>query len=272
MRRRDGSLKSRPASLVMAIKKRRVLLTLILFAVLVPGSWLLRPATKGRTPQPSETLTGTVIFVYDGDTIKIRLDSGGEKRVRLIGVDAPESDDPKEDARLSAFLARRFAASKLLQKPVRLVRDKEKEDVYGRLLAYVWTDEGTMFNETLVREGYASAYLKFPFDEAIKKRLHEAEAEARRAAKGLWRVEPWPVVGPTDARGRLGQVVTVRFRCLRSFKRGRYRVLVPTEGKFEAVIPTDVMAALPGSLDFEKRLVDEFMARLPSVPPWKQKK
>jgi micrococcal nuclease len=225
------------------------------------------PAAARESPQPADVLTGIVTYIYDGDTIKVRLDGGEEKKVRLIGVDAPEYDDPREDLRLSAFLARRFAAWKLNQKPVRLVRDKEKEDVYGRLLAYVWTDDRTMFNEVLVREGYASAYLKFPFDEAIKKRLREAEAEARQAEKGLWRVKPWPVVGPTEARGRMGQVVTVRFRCVRSFKRGRFRVLVPDEGEFEAVIPTDVFVALPGSIDFERQvlevagLIEEYKAR-----------
>jgi micrococcal nuclease len=229
-------------------------LILVAGAVLWPG--FLRPAAGRRAPRPFETLTGTVVFVYDGDTIKVRLDSGGEKRVRLIGVDAPESDDPKEDVRLSAFLARRFASSKLYQKPVRLALDREKEDAYGRLLAFVATDEGTSFNETLVREGFASAYLKYPFDEARKQRLREAEAEAKQAKRGLWRVEPWPVVGPGDARSRLGQVVTVRFHCLRSFKRGRFRVLVPDEGDFETVIPQDVVVTLPGPLDFEKRLVE----------------
>jgi len=246
---------------------RKALPALIIFSELLFVPCLQRAAAGGQAPQFSETLTGTVIYVYDGDTIKVRLDSGGEKRVRLIGVDAPEFDDPREDLRFSAFLAHRFAAWKLSQKPVRLVRDREKEDVYGRLLAYVWTDERTMFNEILVREGYASAYLKFPFDEAIKNRLREAEAEARQAEKGIWRVKPWPVVGPAEARVRLGQVVTVRFRCVRSFKRGRFRVLVPDEGEFEAVIPTDVLAALPGSLDFERRalevtgLIEEFKAR-----------
>lgn len=246
---------------------RKALPALILFAGLLLVPCPRRAAAGGPAPQPSENLTGTVIYVYDGDTIKVRLDSRGEKRVRLIGVDSPEFDDPRENVRLSAFLAHRFTASKLSQKPVRLVRDREKEDVYGRLLAYVWTDERTMFNEVLVREGYATAYLKFPFDETIKKRLVEAEAEARKAEKGIWRVKPWPAIGPAEARERLGQVVTVRFRCVRSFARGRYRVLVPDEGEFEAVIPTDVLAALPGSLDFERRvlevtgLIEEFKAR-----------
>jgi micrococcal nuclease len=246
--------------------KRRSLVIALGFAVLC-GLCFSTAAPGRQTPQPAGSLAGTVTYVYDGDTVKIRLDSGEETKVRLIGVDAPEYDAPQESARLSAFLARRFAYSRLYQKPVRLTLDEQKTDVYGRLLAYIWTDDRTMFNEILIREGYASAYLKFPFDEAIEKRLREAEAEARRAERGLWRVKPWPVVGPADARGRLGQVVTVRFHCVRCFKRGQFRVLAPDEGEFEAVIPTDVMVALPGSLDFERRvlevtgLIEEFKAR-----------
>jgi len=257
-------------------KTRAVLSLALLLAAFSAGRVAAPAVAAPREAQSSDTLTGTVVFVYDGDTIKVRLDSGGEKKVRLIGVDAPESDDPRESVRLSAFLARRFAASKLYQKPVRLVRDKEKQDVYGRLLAFVWTGEGTMFNETLVREGYASAYLKFPFDEAVKKRLGQAEAEARREKRGQWRVAPWPVVGPADGRRRLGEIVSVRFRCVRTFERARFLVLVPDAGEFEAVIPRDVLVALPGPLDFEGRtlevtgLVEEFKGRpqiMIGVPP-----
>jgi micrococcal nuclease len=252
------------------LKKRKALSALTIVAG--AGLWLgfLRNASVPSASGPFETLSGTVIFIYDGDTIKVRLDSGGERRVRLIGVDAPESDDPIEENRLSAFLALRFASSRLSQKRVRLILDKEKEDSYGRLLAFVQTDGETSFNEILVREGFASAYLKYPFDEGMKKRLRQAEAEARQAKRGLWREGPWPVIGPGDARSRLGQVATVRFRCLRTFRRGRYRVLTPDEGDFETVIPQDVVVTLPGPLDFEKRelevtgLIEEFRG-LPQI-------
>jgi micrococcal nuclease len=247
------------------MKNRKSLLILSLPFILVLG--LGAPAAGRQSPQASDSLGGTVTFIYDGDTIKVRLDSGEDRRVRLIGVDSPEYDDPQESVRLSAFLARRFAYSKLQQKPVRLTQDREKTDAYGRLLAYVWTDDRTTFNETLVREGYARAFLKYPFDEGWKKRFQAAEAEARQAEKGLWRRNPWPVIGAGEAGQRLGEVVTVRFRCVRSFDRSRFRVLVPAEGEFEAVIPLDVLASLPGSLDFESRvmevtgLVEEFKGR-----------
>jgi len=247
------------------MKRRSSSITLglaVLFAL-----WLLPPAAARQSPQPVDSLAGTVTYIYDGDTVKVRLDSGQEKRVRLIGVDAPEYDAPEESARLSAFLARRFAYSKLYQKAVRLTLDKEKTDAYGRLLAYVWTDDRTMFNETLVKEGYARAYLKYPFDESCQKRLQAAEAEARRTEKGLWRTKPYPVIDGREAGRSLGEVVTVRFRCVRSFERSRFRVLVPAEGEFEVVVPLDVLTTFPGSLDFENKslevtgLVEEFKGR-----------
>lgn len=229
--------------------------TALALAVLC-GLCFSAPASPRLIPQPAGSLAGTITYVYDGDTVKFRLESGEEKRVRLIGVDAPEYDAPQESARLSAFLARRFAYSKLYQKPVRLTLDKEKTDVYGRLLAYVWTDDRTLFNEVLVAEGYAYAYLKFPFDEAFKKRFEDAEAAARRDEKGLWRKGPYPVVAAAEAARSLGRVVTVTFRCVRTFDRSRYRILVPAEGDFEAVVPLDVLANFPGSLEFDNRAVE----------------
>jgi len=236
------------------------------FAVLC-GLWFSTPSGGAQTPQPAGSLAGTVTYVYDGDTVKVRLDSGEERRVRLIGVDAPEYNAPQESVRLSAFLARRFAYSRLYQKPVRLTLDQQKTDVYGRLLAYIWTDDRTLFNEVLAGEGYARAYLKYPFDEAFKKRFEAAEAEARRQEKGLWRKDPYPVVTAAEAGRSMGRVVTVRFRCIRAFDRSRYRILVPAEGDFEAVVPLDVLATFPGSLEFENRvvevtgLVEEFRGR-----------
>ena len=235
--------------------------------LLLAGPLVLDRVLRGQASPVTSSLTGTVTYVYDGDTIKVRLDSGKEKRVRLIGVDSPELNDPQEAGRLWAFLARRFASSALYQKTVRLTRDREEVDAYGRLLAFVWAGDATMFNETLVREGYARAYLRYPFDAEVKARLREAEDEARRAGRGLWRERPFDVVGPGEARARLGQVVTVRFRCVRLFVRGRFEVLVPSAGDFEAVVPRDVLATFPGPLDYEGRtmdvtgLVEEFKGR-----------
>lgn len=202
-----------------------------------------------------EVLKGLVTSVYDGDTIRVRLHGLGEEKVRLIGVDTPELDDEREPVRLMAFLAKRFVFGRLFQTTVELLPGPEARDDYGRLLAFVRTAGGDVFNVTLVREGYAFAFLKFPFDESLRKDLKAAESEARRANRGLWRKEPYPVIEAAEAGRHVGEVLTVRFLCLRSFKRGGFRLLEADGAAFNAAIPFEVYRSLPGNLDFEGRTV-----------------
>ncbi|MCJ7487473.1 MAG: thermonuclease family protein [Candidatus Aminicenantes bacterium] len=217
-------------------------------AILVPVSSLC--------VQAEESLRGTVTVVYDGDTVRVRLAGQKDERVRLIGVDTPELDDAREQVRLMAFLAKRYTFSRLFRATVELLPGPEERDVYGRLLAYIRTADGEMFNETLVREGYAHAYLKFPFDEAWKTRLKEAESAARQAGRGLWKREPYPVIVAADAGRRVGEILTVRFRCLRSFKRSGFHILEADGAEFDTVIPFEVFKSLPGSLDFSGRTIE----------------
>lgn len=219
------------------------------FSALVIAAATLIPVSSLSAPA-EESLRGTVTVVYDGDTVRVRLTGQKDERVRLIGVDSPELDDAREQVRLMAFLAKRFTFTRLFQSTVDLLPGPEKRDVYGRLLAYIRTANGQMFNETLVREGYAHAYLKFPFDEAWKTRLKEAEGEARRSGKGLWRETPYPVIEAPEAGRHTGEILTVRFRCRRSFKRSGFHILEADGAEFDAAIPLEVFKSLPGSLDF----------------------
>jgi len=235
------------------VKKLRLILTALAAALV--ASALLRPA-PARAGSSQETLTGTVSAVYDGDTLRVRLAGRPDERVRLIGVDTPELDDARERVRLMAFLAKRFAFTRLFRTTVELLPGPEKRDAYGRLLAFVRTADGEMFNVILVREGYAFAYLKFPFDEAWRKKLKDAEDSARRSGKGLWKREPYPVIPAPEAGRHIGEIVTVRFRCVRTFKRGSVRILEADGAEFEAVIPLDVLKMFSGSLDFGGRTVE----------------
>jgi len=234
---------------------KRVRLVLSAFSALVIAAAILLPVSSSSAPA-GERLKGTVTVVYDGDTVRVRLAGQKDERVRLIGVDTPELDDAREQVRLMAFLAKRYTFSRLYQSTVELLPGPEKRDVYGRFLAYIRTADGEMFNETLVREGYAHAYLKFPFDEAWRTRLKEAESAARQAGRGLWKKEPYPMIVAAEAGRRVGEILTVRFRCLRSFKRGGFHILEADGGEFDAVIPLDVFKSLPGSLDFSGRTIE----------------
>lgn len=234
---------------------RRAALAGLAAASILTAALLVRPS-RLSSAQAREPLRGMVITVYDGDTIKVRLAGRADEKVRLIGVDSPELDDARERVRLMAFLAKRFAFSKLYQVQVELLPGPEERDGFGRLLAFVRTPDGRLFNVALVREGFAHAYLRFPFDDALRKELKAAETEARQAGKGLWGTEPYAVIGPGDAGRHVGEILTVRFRCLRSYKRSGFHLLEADGAAFDAAIPLDVFKSLPGPLDFDGRTVE----------------
>jgi len=239
-------LRTRPRSATLT-------LALILAAAALPAAPRPAPAAVAAA---GETLKGTVTAVTDGDTIRVRLAGGGNEKVRLIGIDSQELDDARERVRLMAFLAKRFAFTRLYKAQVELLPGPEERDSYGRLLAFVRLPDGEMFNVTLVREGYAFAYLKFPFDETLRKELKAAETEARQNGKGLWGREPYPVIDAADAGRRVGGLLTVRFRCLRSFRRGGFRILEADGAAFDTAIPLEVYRTLPGPLDLEGRTIE----------------
>jgi endonuclease YncB( thermonuclease family) len=233
------------------VRTRRAVLAVIATLALAAAA-----APPRRTPAGQATLRATVVTVYDGDTVKVRLAGGGDEKVRLIGVDSPELDDARERVRLMAFLAKRFAFSRLYGVEVELIGGPEARDAFGRLLAFIRLADSGIFNVALVREGFAHAYLKFPFDEALRKELKEAETEARRAGRGLWGSEPFPEVAAAEAGRHVGELARVRFLCLRSYKRAGFRLLEADGSAFDAAIPLDVFKSLPGPLDFEGRIVE----------------
>jgi len=125
------------------------------------------------------------VEVVDGDTLKVEL-AGTIERVRLIGVDTPETVHPQKPVEYfgkeASEYTRRLAEGQL----VRLERDPSNadRDRYGRLLRYVYLEDGRLLNAEIIAEGYGFAYVKFPF-----KRMEEfrgLEREAREMGRGLW--------------------------------------------------------------------------------------
>lgn len=158
-------------------------LTLAIFAVAACGKNPL-PAPKSAAPTGDAAVP--VVRVVDGDTIVVRL-SGRNERVRLIGIDTPESVKPNTPVQCFALEA--SARTKALLPagaPVKLVRDVELRDRYGRLLAYVYRATDNLFvNLSLATEGYAVAYT-YPPNVAHADEFVAAAAEARDAGRGLW--------------------------------------------------------------------------------------
>jgi micrococcal nuclease len=136
-----------------------------------------------RAPD-GRSLTGRVVSVADGDTVRVRLGSGDTERVRYIGIDTPETEKPDAPAECYADRARAFNARLVDHRDVRLELDVEQRDRYGRLLAYVYVGD-TNVGAELLRAGYA-VVLTVPPNVRFAARFHRLAREARHARRGLW--------------------------------------------------------------------------------------
>lgn len=124
----------------------------------------------------------TVKRVVDGDTFE----TDKKEKVRLIGVNTPESVKPKTPVEYLAKEASSFTKERLTGKTVIAFADTESKDKYGRLLRYIFIKgESVMYNETLVAEGYANV-MTVPPNVMFSKHFVKLEKEAREAKKGLW--------------------------------------------------------------------------------------
>lgn len=126
-----------------------------------------------------------VKHVYDGDTILVDM-NGSDEKVRMIGVDTPETHDPDTPVQCYGQKASEFTSLQLNDKTVRLESDPDNSnrDRYERLLRYVYSEDGTLINKLLITEGYGFAYTRFPFQK--KDEFLSAEIEARNVRNGLW--------------------------------------------------------------------------------------
>jgi len=122
----------------------------------------------------------TVKRVIDGDTIVLE---NGE-RVRLIGVDTPESVHPNKPVEYFAKEASAFTKNMVEGKKVKLEYDWQRKDRYGRILAYVYLEDGTHLNAEIIKQGFGFAYTKYPFK--YLEEFREYERKAREEEKGLW--------------------------------------------------------------------------------------
>ena len=128
---------------------------------------------------------GRVVKVVDGDTIHVQVGATREK-VRYIGVDTPETKHPTKEVQCYGQKASDFNASLVAGEQVRLVRDVEERDRYGRLLAYVYRlRDGLFVNAELARLGYALP-LTIPPDVRHADRFAQLARQAREQGRGLW--------------------------------------------------------------------------------------
>lgn len=128
-----------------------------------------------------------VVRVVDGDTIVVDF-KGENKKVRLIGVDTPESVHQNSSKNTEeGKIASKYTKSKLENKKVGLEFDVQEEDKYGRLLAYVYID-GKMYNKILLKEGMAKI-ATYPPNVKYVEDFKKLQKEARENKTGFWDTE-----------------------------------------------------------------------------------
>lgn len=140
----------------------------------------------------TETLSGRIKWIYDGDSIEV----AGVGTVRLLGIDAPEHKPSQRDRYyqrrgIEAATLRRinqegkaYLIESVKGKTVVLKTEKRKRDRYNRLLAYVYLQDGQLLNRLLLEKGYAVVYRRFDFE--MKDDFLKTEDLARNNKQGLW--------------------------------------------------------------------------------------
>jgi micrococcal nuclease len=170
----------------------RFVTPLVLIVLTAVGALVAAGCSRTRTPAAPTAASAdggnaTVDRVVDGDTIRVVAGGGRSERVRLIGVDTPETKDPRRPVQCFGKEASAFTAKLLPHATrVRLVRDVEGRDRYGRLLAYVYrARDGLFVNLALAEGGYART-LTIPPNVAHVDEFVAAVRVARDERRGLW--------------------------------------------------------------------------------------
>lgn len=172
--RRRRRLRRRPtAAFVVA------LLLLVLVAI------RLRPQASVGVGLPPANQPLRVERVVDGDTLLLATGH----RVRLLGVDTPETKDPDRPPEPLGTEATEFTRAFVDGKSIRLEYDRERLDNYRRVLAYVFVDD-RLLNAAIIEAGFSRAETRFPYRADRKRLFEEAEAAARAAGRGLWSLPP----------------------------------------------------------------------------------
>src|SRR3954449_4905128 len=163
----------------------RLRLLVLLLALAFAGCQALGGGSVQDRPSDRAAQSGRVVRIVDGDTIHVRL-GGVEETLRYIGIDTPEAVKPGTPVQCFAERASAYNERLVGGERVRVVRDAEARDRYGRLLAYVYrARDGLFVNAELVRGGFAQP-LTIPPNVAHAAQFRRLAAAARRGGRGLW--------------------------------------------------------------------------------------
>jgi micrococcal nuclease len=164
---------------------------IVAIVVVLMGMVSVIPAQAYPAMPPGGQGPFTVIKVVDGDTIWV--DNGGRMKIRMIGLDTPETVDPRKPVQCFGREASAQAKTILGGQSVYLETDPSQDtiDKYGRTLAYVWTASGRLFNLDMIADGYAFEYtydLPYRYQADFKAAQNDASANNR----GLWSPDACP--------------------------------------------------------------------------------
>jgi len=153
---------------------------------------------------PAGSSKATVTRVVDGDTIRVNLD-GKEITIRMIGLDTPETKDPRKPVQCYGQEASNRAVQLLNGATVYLEVDPTQGtfDAYQRLLSYVWLTDGRLFNQLMIDEGYAFEYTynkPYKYQAAFK----NSQRTAREQQRGLWSPTTCNGVASPVTSGQIG--------------------------------------------------------------------
>ncbi|HSH18059.1 MAG TPA: thermonuclease family protein [Candidatus Saccharimonadales bacterium] len=175
----------------MSRRRKQTSVVSVIVAVLSLFVWLSQEygwfANAKQDMVASQPGQYKVVRFSDGDTITVDM-NGKNETIRMIGVDTPETHDPRKPVQCYGPAASAFTKNTITAagSQVRLAGDSlsSNRDRYDRLLRYVYLPDGTLFNERLIREGYGFYYPYFPFTK--EKEFEAAQKTAREGNKGIW--------------------------------------------------------------------------------------
>ncbi|MBI5071988.1 thermonuclease family protein [Candidatus Falkowbacteria bacterium] len=203
--------------------------------------------TNTNTKTETETEPSADLFlvssVVDGDTVKVNID-GTVETLRLIGIDTPETVDPRKPVQCFGVEASNKAKELLTGAKVRLEADptQGESDVYGRLLRYVFLDDGTNFNKLMIEQGYAFEYTyNTPYK--YQTEFKQAETYARENKLGLWADDTCAgVADPVSADTNTNTNTSIG---------------APEGCVIKGNISTEKIYHLPGCGSYDKTVIDE---------------
>ena len=183
-------------------RQTQKIITILCLAIIAAFIWYDRTRTNQPvSPPPAAAVsdsddfekyhdkTFTVIKVVDGDTLDVNLPDGKYKttRIRLIGVDTPETKKPNSPVMYFGPEAAEFTRTHAIGKQVNVLLDTtgKPRDRYGRLLGYIKLPDNTILNELIISEGYGYAYT--PYKHSFSNKYKQLQSQAKSAKRGLWK-------------------------------------------------------------------------------------